>query len=151
MALKVFNLNCDKGHQFEGWFGSAEDYDSQSASGLLTCPLCNSTAVTKALSAPYVAKGVAEPRSPTPAPQPAAMPTPAQMQAMVIKMMREVAANTEDVGERFAEEARRIHYKEAEERGIRGVTSPDEAAALEEEGIQVMALPFADLVKKPLQ
>jgi hypothetical protein len=73
------------------------------------------------------------------------------MQALLIKMAREIAANTEDVGERFAEEARRIHYKEAPERGIRGVTTQAEAAALEEEGISVVPLPFADLLKNPLQ
>jgi hypothetical protein len=83
--------------------------------------------------------------------QPAAMPTPAQLQAMFVKMAREVAANTEDVGERFAEEARRIHYDEAPERGIRGVASAEEARSLEDEGIKVMPLPFGHLLKEPLQ
>ncbi|MCX8115609.1 MAG: DUF1178 family protein, partial [Burkholderiaceae bacterium] len=80
-----------------------------------------------------------------------ALPTAEQMQALLVKMAREIAANTEDVGERFAEEARRIHYREAPERGIRGVTSKQEAEALEEEGIRVMPLPFAHLLKDPLQ
>jgi len=79
------------------------------------------------------------------------MPTPEQMQALFLMMAREIVAGTEDVGERFAEEARRIHYKEAPERGIRGVTSKDEADALEEEGISVMPMPFAHLLKDPLQ
>jgi hypothetical protein len=79
------------------------------------------------------------------------MPTPAQMQAIFLRMAREVAASTEDVGERFAEEARRIHYKEAPERGIRGVASKDEAAALADEGIAVVPLPFGNLLKDPLQ
>jgi hypothetical protein len=79
------------------------------------------------------------------------MPTQEQMQALFLKMAREIVANTEDVGERFAEEARRIHYKEAPERGIRGVTSRDEADALEEEGIKVVPMPFANLLKDPLQ
>ena len=76
---------------------------------------------------------------------------PEQMQALFVKMAREILSSTEDVGERFAEEARRIHYKEAPERGIRGVTSRDEAEALEDEGIQVMPLPFSKLLKEPLQ
>ncbi len=150
MALKVFNLHCDSGHAFEGWFGSAADFDSQHARGQLTCPLCGSHQVSKALSAPYVATGAVAPK-PATQQQAAAMPTPAQMQALFVRMAREIAANTEDVGERFAEEARRIHYKEAEGRGIRGVTSKEEAAALEEEGINVLPLPFADLLKGPLQ
>ena len=147
MALKVFNLRCDVGHGFEGWFRSSEDYEDQRAQGRLSCPMCGSHVVTKALSAPYVSTGAAS----APAVQAAAMPTPAQMQALFVKMAREIAANTEDVGERFAEEARRIHYKEVEERGIRGRTSKEEAAALVEEGIHVVPLPFGDLLKEPLQ
>ena len=92
-----------------------------------------------------------EPAAKAAMPVAAALPTPAQMQAMFLRMAREVAASTEDVGERFAEEARRIHYKEAPERGIRGVASKDEAEALADEGIAVMPLPFGDLLKDPLQ
>lgn len=143
--MKVFNLRCAQDHAFEGWFGSAEDFDSQQTRKLIACPVCNSTEVVKAPSAPYIGGHSAEP-APA-AKQAAAMPTPAQMQAMFLRMAREVAANTEDVGERFAEEARRIHYDEAPERGIRGVTSKEEAKALEDEGINVMPLPFAHLLK----
>lgn len=152
MAIKVFNLRCAQEHAFEGWFGSAEDFDTQQQRGLLSCPLCGSSAVSKAPSAPYIGSHALAPSTPTAVvKQPAAMPTPAQLQAMFVKMAREVAANTEDVGERFAEEARRIHYDEAPERGIRGVASRDEAKALEDEGIAVMPLPFAHLLKGPLQ
>ena len=152
MAIKVFNLRCAQEHAFEGWFGSAEDFDTQQQRGLLSCPLCGSSTVSKAPSAPYIGSGALAPSTPAAvAKQPAAMPTPAQLQAMFVKMAREVAANTEDVGERFAEEARRIHYDEAPERGIRGVASRDEAKALEDEGIAVMPLPFAHLLKDPLQ
>ncbi len=147
MAVKVFDLRCDNEHPFEGWFGSEGDFESQQARGLLECPLCGSKQVRRLPSAPRLNLGVpaAEPK------REAALPTAAQMQALLIKMAREIAANTEDVGERFAEEARRIHYKEAPERGIRGVTTQAEAAALEEEGISVVPLPFADLLKNPLQ
>lgn len=147
MALKVFDLRCDSEHAFEGWFGSEGDFESQQARGLLECPLCGSKEIRRLPSAPRLNLGASavEPK------QDAALPTAAQMQALLVKMAREIAANTEDVGERFAEEARRIHYREAPERGIRGVTSKQEAEALEEEGIRVMPLPFAHLLKDPLQ
>jgi hypothetical protein len=151
MAIKVFNLRCAQEHAFEGWFSSAEDFDDQHARGLLSCPLCGSSTVSKAPAAPYIGSHATEPSAPAVVKQPAAMPTPAQLQAMFVKMARDVAANTEDVGERFAEEARRIHYDEAPERGIRGVASAEEARSLEEEGIKVMPLPFAHLLKGPLQ
>ncbi|MEW5879856.1 MAG: DUF1178 family protein [Pseudomonadota bacterium] len=145
--MKVFDLRCDSEHAFEGWFGSEGDFESQQARGLLECPLCGSKEIRRLPSAPRLNLGAsaAEPK------QDAALPTAAQMQALLVKMAREIAANTEDVGERFAEEARRIHYREAPERGIRGVTSKQEAEALEEEGIRVMPLPFAHLLKDPLQ
>jgi len=147
MALKVFDLRCDNEHSFEGWFGSEGDFESQQARGLIECPLCGSKQIRRLPSAPRLNLGApdVEPK------QEAALPTAEQMQALLVKMAREIAANTEDVGERFAEEARRIHYREAPERGIRGVTSRQEAEALEEEGIRVMPLPFAHLLKDPLQ
>lgn len=155
--MKVFNLRCAQGHGFEGWFSSADDFDAQQARRLIGCPICNSTEVVKAPSAPYIGHGSsagsdsrggnAADGGSAPARQPAAMPTPAQLQAMFLKMAREVAAQTEDVGERFVEEARRIHYNEVPQRGIRGVASKDEAKALEDEGINVVPLPFGHLLK----
>ena len=145
--MKVFNLHCEEGHAFEGWFASAEAFDVQAAAGQVQCPACGSTAISKALSAPRLNLGAEPPQQR----QVAVMPTAEQMQALFLKMAREIVANTEDVGEKFAEEARRIHYKEALERGIRGVTSREEAEALEEEGIKVMPMPFANLLKDPLQ
>ena len=146
--MKVFNLHCEQGHAFEGWFASVEAFDAQLAGGQVQCPACGSTAISKALSAPRLNLGAV---APAPSRQVAAMPTAEQMQALFLKMAREIVANTEDVGEKFADEARRIHYKEAPERGIRGVTSKEEAEALEEEGIKVMPMPFANLLKGPLQ
>lgn len=145
--MKVFNLRCAQDHAFEGWFGSAEDFESQQARRLIACPICNSVEIVKAPSAPYIGGSSPAPVTVQSPKQPAAMPTPAQLQAMFLKMAREVAANTDDVGERFAEEARRIHYNEVPERGIRGVASRDEAKALEDEGINVMPLPFGHLLK----
>jgi hypothetical protein len=145
--MKVFNLRCEQEHAFEGWFASAEAFDAQVAGGQVQCPVCGSTSITKALSAPRLNLGAESPQQR----QATAMPTAEQMQALFLKMAREIVASTEDVGEKFAEEARRIHYKETPERGIRGVTSREEADALEEEGIKVMPMPFAKLFKGPLQ
>jgi hypothetical protein len=149
MSIKVFNLRCDNAHTFEGWFASGDDLDAQRERGLLSCPVCNSVEVVKAPSAPYVGRAVAEPApadTGAAARQTAIMPTPAQMQAMFMTMAREIARTTEDVGERFAEEARRIHYNEVPARGIRGTTTRAEAQALDEEGIGVMPIPFAHLL-----
>lgn len=146
MALKVFNLRCAGDHGFEGWFASAADFESQCERRVLACPICGSAEVHKALSAPYVSTGAAPAAT-----QPAVMPSPDQLQAVMLKLAREVAARTEDVGERFAEEARRIHYREAPERGIRGQATRDDVRELHDEGITVLPLPFGDLLKDPLQ
>ncbi|MEY4863105.1 MAG: hypothetical protein RLZ51_1200 [Pseudomonadota bacterium] len=146
--MKVFNLACEHGHAFEGWFASAEDYDSQLARGLLECPACASRAIRKMPSAPRLNLTT---HSGEAAPSSHASSSPVQAQAMMLKLAREILANTEDVGARFAEEARRIHYKEAPERGIRGQASAEEARALADEGIEVMAVPMPALLKEPLQ
>lgn len=145
MALKVFDLACASGHSFEGWFASENDFEMQTANGQLCCPMCNSAEVHRMPSAARLNFG-AQPQR-----QQAMLPTPQQMQAAFLRVAREIAANTEDVGDRFAEEARRIHYEEAPQRGIRGTTTREEAAALEEDGIDVMPFPFADFLKEPLQ
>ena len=155
MALKVLNLACEQDHAFEGWFTSENDYDSQVERGLLVCPICESQVIRKTPSAPRLNLGAVEPAAPQAqgsAPvQSNVLPSPQQLQALYLRMARELAANTEDVGERFADEARRIHYHEAPERGIRGVTSPDEARELIDEGIGILPLPFGTRVKDPLQ
>ena len=144
--LKVFDLNCEQQHSFEGWFASADAFELQLAGGQVQCPLCGSAKGTRALSAPRLNLGAEPPQR-----QVAAMPTAEQMQALFLKLARELVANTEDVGESFPEEARKIHYKEAPERGIRGITTREQADALEEEGIKVMPVPLAHLLKDPLQ
>ncbi|WP_459614870.1 DUF1178 family protein [Bordetella sp. 2513F-2] len=141
MALKVFDLECDHGHVFEGWFGSHDDYDSQRERGLVTCPVCDSRQITKRLSAPHL--NVAHLQQPASAPQAAAHGpvSMAALQARVLQHIREIIRRTENVGPRFAEEARRIHEGEVDERPIRGTATPEERAALAEEGIDVLALP----------
>jgi hypothetical protein len=149
MALKVFNLQCVNEHPFEGWFTSENDFESQTERGELECPMCGSKSVRKTPSAARLNLGSGQEKRQEK--QEAVMPTAEQFQAAFVRLAREIAERTEDVGERFAEEARRIHYKEAPERGIRGVTTKQEAEALEEEGIHVLAMPFGSLVKEPLQ
>jgi hypothetical protein len=151
--MKVLDLQCTHGHSFEGWFGSEDDFQSQLARQLVECPVCADTAVTKKLSAPRLNLGAAAPQTQLPATAQAA-PAPAmdpQLQAAWMKMVRHVMANTEDVGSQFAEEARRIHYGEAQERNIRGEASRDETEALLEEGISVLPLPIPKALKEPLQ
>ena len=143
--MKVFDLCCDADHLFEGWFASQDDFDEQLGAGRIGCPLCGSALIRRRPSAPRLNLGA-------PA-QPAATPAldAAQTQNAVVQATRQLIANTEDVGDRFAEEARRIHYKEVPERAIRGVASGAEAQELVQEGIRIMALPFAQLAKQTLQ
>jgi hypothetical protein len=145
--MKVLNLQCAHRHSFEGWFASEDDFQDQLGRDLVECPLCADTAIVKLLSAPRLNLGAgrAEPKQEV-------MAAPdATLQAAWMKMVRHVLASTEDVGERFAEEARRIHYGEAQERGIRGQASPQETEALVEEGISVLPLPIPNALKEPLQ
>ena len=144
--MKVFNLSCELDHAFEGWFASHEEFDRQLDAGLVECPLCGSRAIVKLPSAPRLNVSGAQ----EPAKEPVAMPNDAAMRSMMSALARHIAANTEDVGERFPEEARRIHYEEAPKRSIRGLASKDEAASLKDEGIEVMPVPFAELAKSSL-
>ena len=153
--MKVLNLQCAHAHAFEGWFGSEDDFQGQLARGLVECPLCGDSAITKLPSAPRLNLGATEP-APAAAtatqPKQEVMSAPnAQLQAAWMQLVKQVMANTEDVGERFADEARKIHYGETEERGIRGQASREETQALLEEGIGVLPLPIPKGMKGPLQ
>ena len=145
--MKVLNLRCSNDHRFEGWFASADDFRSQGERGLVSCPMCNDTSVFRLPSAPRL--NVSKQRDVVPAE--AKVPVQAQMQAHWLRAVRHMMKNTEDVGDRFPEEARRIHYGETQERGIRGRASPADADALREEGIDVVAVPLPEPLKGPLQ
>ncbi|PRY99418.1 hypothetical protein BCM14_0863 [Jezberella montanilacus] len=160
MGLKVFDLQCGNLHVFEGWFGSHEEYDTQQSRGLVTCPMCQNDQITKKLSAPRLNVGhfhedakqggnrreaevthaggqdIRQVMAPMPISNEIM-----QLQAAVMQQMREYVRKTENVGTRFAEEARAIHEGDAVERPIRGVASPDEQRELIEEGIAIVALP----------
>jgi hypothetical protein len=147
MSMKVFNLGCTHEHSFEGWFGSADEFDTQLASGLVECPICGDKAIRKLPAAPRL--NLSSGHEPTQAQ--AQTPTPEQLQSMWLRMARYVRENTEDVGERFAEEARRIHYREAPNRGIRGVASREDASELADEGIEVFSFPMPKGSTEPIQ
>ena len=148
----VFNLGCADGHRFEGWFASTDEFDRQREDGLLECPVCGETAVSRLPSAPRL--NLASQATIPPLETEGAVTTPgddaaaarAQMLAArtaFYNQMRRALENSDDVGERFAEEARRIHYKETKERQIHGVASREETAELLEEGVAVLPLPFS--------
>ncbi len=150
--MKVFNLQCSAHHLFEGWFASDDDYASQVERGLMVCPLCADTTIQKLPSAPRLNFGATEAQPATMDKQPVVAGDPSQaLQAAYLQLARRIVSETEDVGERFAEEARKIHYGETEERGIRGQASREETEALMEEGIAVMPLPLPEGLKGPLQ
>ena len=139
--MKVLNLRCAQDHRFEGWFASDGDEASQRERGLLVCPLCGDADVQRLPSAPRLNLGAVAPS------EPIALPPPGDLQAQWLRAVRQMMARTEDVGGRFAEEARRIHYGEVEQRGIRGQATPGEAEALRDEGIEVMALALPAALK----
>lgn len=150
--MKVLDLHCGEAHVFEGWFASEDDFLAQQQRGLVSCPMCGDSAVTKKLSAPRLNLG--NPRAAEEAKQDvvtAADSSARELQAAWLAMARRVLANTEDVGERFAEEARRIHYGETEQRGIRGKASRAETESLQEEGISVVPMVLPDVLKGQLQ
>jgi hypothetical protein len=175
--MKVLNLQCSQQHSFEGWFASEDDFMAQLTRGLIECPLCADKSIYKMPSAPRlnfgaqqsqgaVGQGSQEPPlsssstsfTPADAPQSAialaraadAGTSPAA-QAAFLKALRHVVAQTEDVGEKFANEARRMHYGEVKARSIRGQASAREAVELLEEGIDVMPLPLPAALKETLQ
>ena len=144
----VLNLSCDQEHVFEGWFASSEAFDAQCAAGRLSCPVCGSSVISRRPSAPYVNTGAAQPspvptnaRAGVPLEAPAAAPANPDVVAAALAMLRRLGRQAEDVGERFAEEARRIHYGDSEARNIRGRASGDDVGELIEEGIMVLPLP----------
>jgi len=150
----LYRLRCSKGHEFESWFKDSKTYERQEKKSLIGCAVCGDAKVARAIMAPRIgSKTVAEVETPAPAPAPAPGPEQQQMAALtrrmpkelreaLLKARAEVEKNCEHVGEKFAEEARKIHYGESDKRGIYGETSDEEAEALAEEGIEFGRLPW---------
>jgi len=162
--MKVLDLQCGHQHVFEGWFGSEDDFQDQRSRGLVQCPMCGDASISKRLSAPRLNLGSSRERpdkSSNESPNEEAVPAkqalvagPTVDAALVNAWMavaKRIMDNTDDVGNQFAEEARKIHYGETKERGIRGQASADETQALIEEGIAVMPLFVPDALKGPIQ
>jgi hypothetical protein len=147
----VFDLGCDNGHVFEAWFGSSEDYESQRARGLVSCPLCNSGAVEKAVMAPRIGrKGNQQPHPPAAAkgkavPMAKDGPAPEQVKEILRALadaQSEMLKQSDWVGDRFADEARAMHLGETEQRAIHGQTTAEDARSLIDDGVPVAPLPF---------
>jgi len=153
-----YNLRCKKGHAFESWFKNSSTYESQEKRKLVSCPVCGSTDVERAIMAPQIVskKGRDKPASeplPVPAPTPAtevippSPPTPLlmaqerELRTKLKELRDHIVKNADNVGERFPNEARKMHYGDIEHRPIYGEASPDEAKALIDEGVEVMPLP----------
>lgn len=136
-----YDLICDKEHAFEGWFSNSAAFDEQAEKGELACPVCNSTKVSKALMAPRV--GTKNNRK---SGQRAAMAAnkQVQMRQFLQAVRTHVEQNSEHVGEKFPDEARKIHYGEADQRNIYGDATVEEVKELRDEGIDVAAVPWPD-------
>lgn len=132
-----YSLICDNAHKFEGWFSGSADYERQVEAGFLTCPVCSSAAISKSLMAPSVSTARKQEQK-----QAVAMDlAQRQMMAKLREAVATIKANAEDVGEKFPEEARKIHYGEADARGIIGKASFEEVRSLVDEGIEIAPLP----------
>ena len=153
----VFDLKCEYGHGFEAWFKSADDMQTQRKKSLVSCPTCNSTVVQTALSVPNVGRKGNQSVAAGPGPSSecgnvAATTPPAETPEAVKKaietLQEHISKNCEYVGEKFPEEARKMHYGERDKAEIWGEASPEETAELMDEGIDVVPVPFA---KKPIK
>jgi hypothetical protein len=154
--MKVLDLQCGNGHTFEGWFGSEDAFMQQHAQSMVACPVCASMDINKLLSAPRLnlVTSRRDSSSDKPESDPSAAATPVEAKAATAAWMamgRQILESTADVGSAFPEEARRMHYGEAEHRPIRGTSTLDEAIALVEEGVPILPLLLPEAFKGPLQ
>jgi hypothetical protein len=132
----TYSLVCDNSHKFDAWFKSAEAYEEQHGRGIVTCPMCNSTRVEKALMAPALSRS-----NPDKVSLSSGHPMQAEIREMMRAMRRKVTSEADYVGDKFAEEARKIHFKEADARGIYGEATRDEVAELIDDGVDFLPLP----------
>ena len=131
-----YSLVCDKSHKFDGWFSNAAAYDAQMLRGLVTCPICLTTAVDKAIMAPAVSRAGSQKVSLS-----IGHPQHQELRAAMLALRQKVTSEADYVGDKFAEEARKIHFTEVAARGIFGAASREEVASLIEEGVDFMPLP----------
>ena len=148
-----YSLACERGHAFDSWFANSSAYDKQSKRGLVTCPVCGSTKVEKAIMAPSIRRGKgkasAEPAAPAPPAEGESAPAPVavlsenerELRSKLKELREHLVKSADYVGAKFPEEARRMHYGEIEHRSIYGEASLDDAKALHEEGVEFHPLP----------
>jgi hypothetical protein len=144
-AMIRYSLVCSNAHEFEGWFRSSEDFDAQSSAGLCACPECGSTSVAKALMRPNVTTSESKAVVPAASQDKQLVAVPPEAREFLEKLKEIKTAlldGSENVGQRFAEEARRIHFGEAPVRAVHGEATADDARALIEEGIDILPLPI---------
>ena len=151
--MKVLNLRCEHDHSFEGWFASEDEFQAQIERGLVECPLCGDKNIIRMPTAPRLNMSrsrtlVSAPSDDSPPP---VSPEAQAIQAVWLRAVQHVLATTDDVGDRFVEEARRMHYGEIEERAIRGQASRADAQALQDEGIDVVSMMLPAAAKGTLQ
>jgi hypothetical protein len=141
----AFDLRCAKDHVFEVWFKDSASYEEQVSAKAVVCPACGDKKISKAIMAPNVASGVSRSGSSSTSKTPALSDvTPEQIRGALQELRSAVEANSEYVGNDFPEEARKIHYGESEARGIHGEASESEAEALQEEGVEIARIPWAE-------
>ncbi|MEX2649260.1 MAG: DUF1178 family protein [Alphaproteobacteria bacterium] len=139
----VFDLKCPKDHVFEAWFRDSKTYERQRKAGAVSCPACGSTRIDKAVMAPNVATRKGREAAPAEAtPAAAVMPDPREARAYAAALREHIRTNFADVGDKFADEARKIHYGEVTKRNIHGRATKDEARALHDEGVEFGTVPF---------
>lgn len=149
--MKVFDLKCAKNHVFEGWFASEEDFVTQCNMSLVQCPVCGDPSVVKQLSAPRLLLSGGRTNAEEGPLQIGAATEHQDLTAAWLAIARKVVANTTDVGGKFAQEARKMHYGESPERAIRGTATVEETRALVEEGIDIVPFPLPESAKESLQ
>jgi hypothetical protein len=132
----TYALSCENQHGFDAWFKNGQAYEDQHARGIVTCPVCGSSAVEKAMMAPAVSRAGSEKMELS-----SGHPNHAEYMALMRTLRTKMISEADNVGDKFAEEARKIHFKEVEARGIYGEATRDEVAALIEEGVDFMPLP----------
>jgi hypothetical protein len=144
--MKVFNLQCQFGHSFEGWFQSGEDYNSQSSKGILICPICEDNIISRIPSAAHIQSTKSS--SLDKSNDEHNKNINKEVKKKLLEVAQQILQDSENVGDQFANEARRIHRNEAKSRTIHGTATIDESKELKEEGIDVLTLPLAPIKKK---
>ena len=149
--MKVYNLQCQFGHTFEGWFRSNEEFVSQSDKGILSCPVCDDNVVSRLPSAAHIQaqKSSVSLETSTPGIGDRKKQLESEVSKKLLEVAKHILQNAEDVGDQFAKEARKIHKKETDERSIYGTVTLEESKELKEEGIEIISIPVGVVKKKP--